>query len=351
MQLFFCYQHAVFLRKNLRKKFLRKTFCEKNSKLEKNFAKKIRKKFFASEVVFVLKSMTGFGRGECIRHDRKFKVEIKSVNHRFSDYTIKVPRFLNPFEEKIRRRLSQDIVRGKVDCWVNFESFTTEDVTIQVNSVYADAYMNALQKLSSRYKMEVAPSLELLAKMPDVIVADRYENALAADETKIKIWEGLSEAIEIAISQYNKMRETEGVALAADIKENFANACEMVKKIRERVPDAAKDYAKKLKIRVGELLENPASVDDSRLVTEIALLADKHDINEEMTRLESHFEQFEEMLRENGAIGRKMDFLMQELNRETNTIGSKVSDANITKLVIELKSSIEKIREQVQNIE
>ena len=299
----------------------------------------------------MLKSMTGFGRGECIRHDRKFKVEIKSVNHRFSDYTIKVPRFLNPFEEKIRRRLAKDIVRGKVDCWVNFESFTPEDVTIQVNNVYADAYMDALKKLKSRYKMEIAPSLELLAKMPDVIVADRYENALSTDETKTEIWEGLSEAMEIAIKQYNHMRETEGFALVADIKVNFVNACKMVKKIRERVPDAVKEYAKKLKIRIHELIENFGNVDDSRLVTEIALLADKHDIHEEMTRLESHFEQFDEMLKEKGAIGRKMDFLMQELNREANTIGSKVSDANLTKLVIELKSSIEKIREQVQNIE
>jgi uncharacterized protein (TIGR00255 family) len=295
--------------------------------------------------------MTGFGRGECIRHDRKFRVEIKSVNHRFSDYTIKVPRFLNPFEEKIRRRLAKDIVRGKVDCWVNFESFTPEDVTIQVNNVYADAYMDALKKLKSRYKMEIAPSLELLAKMPDVIVADRYENALSTDETKTEIWEGLSEAMEIAIKQYNHMRETEGFALVADIKVNFVNACKMVKKIRERVPDAVKEYAKKLKIRIHELIENFGNVDDSRLVTEIALLADKHDIHEEMTRLESHFEQFDEMLKEKGAIGRKMDFLMQELNREANTIGSKVSDANLTKLVIELKSSIEKIREQVQNIE
>jgi uncharacterized protein (TIGR00255 family) len=299
-----------------------------------------------------MKSMTGFGRGECIRYDRRFKVEIKSVNHRFSDYTIKIPRFLNSFEDRIRRRLAEDIVRGKVDFWAGFESFTPQDVTIQVNDVYADAYMNALKKLGARYEFaEIAPSLELLAKMPDVIISDKYENVLATDGAKAEIWEGLSEAIEQALMQYNQMRETEGAALANDIKENFGNACEMVVKIRERVPNAVEEYANKLKIRINELTDKLGKPDDSRLITEIALLADKHDINEEMTRLESHFEQLHEMFKENSAIGRKMDFFMQELNREANTIGSKSIDAGLTKLVIELKSFIEKIREQVQNIE
>ncbi|MCL2047671.1 MAG: YicC family protein [Defluviitaleaceae bacterium] len=295
----------------------------------------------------MLKSMTGFGRGEYIHSNRKFKVEIKSVNHRFSDYSIKLPRFLNPFEEKIRHRLAQDIVRGKVDVWVGFESFTPEDITIHVNEIYADAYMNVLKALRERYEIEAAPSLELLVKMPDVIVTDRYESALAT--TKTQIWEGLSAALELALKQYNYMRETEGAALSANITENLANAYETLEKILERTPHAVNEYRKRLEQRVNELTNH--FTDDSRLITEIALLADKHDIHEEMTRLASHIEQLNNILNENGAAGRKMDFLMQELNREANTIGSKVADINLTKLVIELKSCIEKIREQVQNIE
>lgn len=303
----------------------------------------------------MLKSMTGFGRGECIRHDRRFKVELKSVNHRFSDFTIKVPRFLNPFEDRIRHRLAKTIVRGKVDVWVNFESFTPEDITIQVNDVYADAYMEALRALSARYGLGDIPpdsSLELLAKTPDVIVSDRYENALSTDTAKEEIWEGLSEALEQALAQYNSMRETEGAALKKDIEEKYARSCELVTEIRERVPRAVAEHTAKLKERVSELVGKlSGKADDGRLLTEIALLADKSDINEEMTRLESHFEQLAAMLREKGAIGRKMDFLVQELNREANTIGSKSNDIALTKSVVELKSLIEKIREQIQNIE
>jgi uncharacterized protein (TIGR00255 family) len=299
--------------------------------------------------------MTGFGRGECIRNDRKYKVELKSVNHRFSDFTIKVPRFLNPFEDRIRRRLSEDIVRGKVDVWVSFESFTSDDITIQVNNVYADAYMKALTELSAKFGLKEVPAekaLELLAKIPDVIVADRYENALSTENAKEGIWEGLSEALELALTQYNKMRETEGAALEKDIREKFDRSRELVSEIRERVPQAAEEYAAKLRERLNEMIGKlHGKVDDGRLLTEIALIADKSDINEEMTRLESHFGQLGTMLSEKSAVGRKMDFLVQELNRETNTIGSKSSDIQLTKSVVELKSLIEKIREQIQNIE
>jgi uncharacterized protein (TIGR00255 family) len=303
----------------------------------------------------MLKSMTGFGRGECIRHGRRFKVEIKSVNHRFSDFTIKVPRFLNPFEDRIRHRLAKDIIRGKVDCWVNFESFTPDDITIQVNDVYADAYMAALKVLSTRYGLGEIPLstlLGLLAKTPDIIVSDRYENALSTETTKEEIWEGLLEALEQALVQYNTMRESEGAELAKDIKAKHTGSCELLAEIRERVPKAAAEYATRLRDKIDDLTERlSGKSDDGRLLTEIALLADKSDINEEMTRLESHFKQLAEMMEETGAKGRKMDFLVQELNREANTMGSKSSDVTLTKSVVELKSLIEKIREQVQNIE
>jgi len=303
----------------------------------------------------MLKSMTGFGRGECIRHDRRFKVEIKSVNHRFSDFTIKIPRFLNPFEDRIRHRLAKDIVRGKVDVWVNFESFTPDDITIEVNHVYADAYMAALKKLSDRYGLGEVPidsMLELMAKTPDIIVSDRYENALSSDAAKEQIWEGLSEALEQALEQYNNMRKAEGSALANDILKKHECSCALVAEIRERVPRAAEENAAKLRDKISDLTDKlSGKYDDGRLLTEIALLSDKSDINEEMTRLECHLGQLMEMMHENGAIGRKMDFLVQELNREANTIASKSSDISLTKSVVELKSLIEKIREQVQNIE
>ncbi|MCL2198188.1 MAG: YicC family protein [Defluviitaleaceae bacterium] len=303
----------------------------------------------------MLKSMTGFGRGEHICYDRKFKVEIKSVNHRFSDFTVKVPRFLNPFEDRIRHRLAKDIVRGKVDIWVNFESFTSTDITVQVNDVYADTYMNALQQLCSRYSLGEVPqatALELLARTPEVLISDKYESALSTDNAKHEIWEGLSGALEMALEQYNKMRATEGAALSRDIEENYNQAVKMVSEIRARVPRAVEEYAQKLRDRINELTDKlGGKSDDSRILTEIAVLADKSDISEEMARLESHFEQLATMLREKGAIGRKMDFLMQELNREANTVGSKSSDVSLTKSVVELKSLIEKIREQIQNIE
>jgi uncharacterized protein (TIGR00255 family) len=303
----------------------------------------------------MLKSMTGFGRGETIRHDRRFKVEVKSVNHRFSDFTIKIPRFLNAFEDRIRRRLAKNIIRGKVDVWVGFESFRTSDLTIEINDVYADAYMSALKLLGGRYglgEIPISSLFELLAKTPDIIVSDRYENALSSEFSKDEVWEGLSAALDVALEQYDDMRLNEGDALAKDIWEKHELSCALVAKIRERVPRAAEEHATRLKEKIGDITGKlGGKADEGRLLTEIALLADKADINEEMTRLESHFEQLAQMLRECGAMGRKMDFLMQELNREANTIGSKSADVNLTKFVVELKSLIEKIREQVQNIE
>ncbi|MCL2225860.1 MAG: YicC family protein [Defluviitaleaceae bacterium] len=303
----------------------------------------------------MLKSMTGFGRGECIRHDRRFKIELKSVNHRFSDFTIKIPRFLNPFEDRIRHRLAKDIIRGKVDVWVNFESFTADDITIEINDAYADAYMTTLKLLSKRYGLGDVPvglQFELLAKAPDVIVSNRYENVLNSEFAKEAVWEGISVALEQALKQYNTMRETEGSSIEKDIWEKHAAACALVSEIKNRVPRAAEEYATKLQDRICDLTSKlGGKSDDSRLLTEIALLADKTDINEEITRLDSHFTQMAEMLKDCGSMGRKMDFLVQELNREANTVGSKSVDVTLTKTVVELKSVIEKIREQVQNIE
>ena len=278
---------------------------------------------------------------------------MKSVNHRFSDFSIRTPRFLAPFEERIRARISKDIVRGKTDMWINFESFAEDDMKIHINSVYADAYMKVIWDLSKRYGIgdPDTVALELLAKTPDVIVHEKYDDVMDLDSAD-EIWAGLSDALEKTLAQFNHMRETEGEALIRDISENYIRAKEIVKEIRKQAPRASEQYAERLKERVNELMDKFGdTADDSRLLTEIALLADKTDINEEMARLESHLSQLSEMIHENGAIGRKMDFLAQELNREANTIGSKSHDVQLTRSVVELKSLIEKIREQVQNIE
>jgi len=303
----------------------------------------------------MIKSMTGYGRGECLKNHRKFKVEMKSVNHRYSDFSIRMPRFLNPFEDKIRRRLAKDITRGKVDIWINFESYAAGDVTVKINEIFADAYSNALKHLTNRYQMEEIPSsivLELMAKTPDIMVFDKYETALNTAEVKNEIWENFSEALEVAISNYNKMRETEGKALASDMLRNHLLIEDLIVLMRGHAPTIIHEHETKLRERIAEIMEKyNASPEDSRILTEIAIIADKSDINEELTRLDSHMKQFKIILSEKQAIGRKLDFLVQEMNREVNTIGSKSNDIELTKYVVELKSIIEKIREQIQNIE
>ena len=302
------------------------------------------------------KSMTGFGRGECIRYDRRFKVEIKAVNHRYNDITIKLPRFLNPFEDRLKKRLSKDIARGKVDVWVNFESFTHKDVAVNINEAFADAYVSAMNNLMKRYNWgEHVPAqqgMEILARNPDIISFDRFESAVSAEDTQAEIWETLSEAAEMALAQFNSMREAEGAALAQDIGEKAARIKTLLIQLTARVPIAAEEHLTKLRERITDMLANLGhQLDESRFITEVALLADRGTVDEELTRLDSHLSQLATMLTETGAIGRKLDFLVQELNREANTIGSKSTDVELARLVVELKSEVEKIREQVQNIE
>jgi len=299
--------------------------------------------------------MTGYGRGECVRHDRRIKVELKAVNHRFSDFTIKLPRFLNPFEDKIRKRLAVDIIRGKVDIWVNFDSFSQTDALVNVNRSIADSYIEVLTGLSSRYGFgALQPELvmELLAKHPDIITLDRLESALSTESEQEEVWETLEAALEEALIQFNKMRNIEGAAMAEDIENNCNHAQAIVEEIATLAPEALKAQTERFRERLEEIvLKMEQKPDDVRLVTEMAIISDKGCINEEIARLQSHFAQLTAILQENDAIGRKLDFLVQELNREANTIGSKSGDVGVTTLVVELKSLIEKMREQAQNLE
>jgi uncharacterized protein (TIGR00255 family) len=295
-------------------------------------------------------SMTGFGRGEHLSNDRRFKVEIKSVNHRYGDFSIRLPRFLNLFEERVRKRLAQTIVRGKVEVWVNFESFTQKDINVRVNPAFADAYMNALNELTERYALQDKPTLQMLAAHHDVLSIDKSD--LKDENLQQELWETLSRALEQALASYSHMREAEGLALKKDIKEKQANIINLLTQIKERAPLVADEHAARLRERITEALEaHNLTVDEGRLLTEIAVFAERSCIDEEITRLESHLTQLTAILNEPEAIGRKLDFLVQELNREANTIGSKSNDVLLSRLVVDVKSEMEKIREQVQNIE
>ena len=301
------------------------------------------------------KSMTGYGRGESQGYDRRFKVEIKSVNHRYSDFTIKLPRSLNPFEDAIRKRLAVDITRGKVDVWVSFESFTARDVSVRINEPFADAYVVALKDLASRYGWDVPPELglELLARNPDIMPFEKLEITDKKDTIGKELSEVLFAALEEAVIQFNQMRLSEGIALSSDISGKLQNISQITEALAEEAPNVAREHGIKLRARLTDALSEAdrSMIDESRLATEVALIVDKAGIDEEIARLKSHIRQLGDILEEPNPIGRKLDFLVQEMNREANTIGSKSADALLSKLVVELKSEIEKIREQVQNIE
>ncbi len=295
-------------------------------------------------------SMTGFGRGESIMYDRRFKVEIKSVNHRYGDITIKLPRFLNSYEDKIRKRLAKDITRGKADVWVHFESFSENDVSVQINTSFADAYVRALKQLNERYALPGdGINLSVLAGNPEVLSIDK--DISGSPERQTEIIETLMAALENALAQFNAMRAAEGKALVSDITDKQERIRQILNQVKERAPIVAEEYAAKLTERVNDALNKVGvTADESRLLTEIAVFTDRSCIDEEITRLESHLTQLSSMLKEKNAIGRKLDFLVQELNREANTIGSKSNDAQLSHLVVDLKSEVEKIREQVQNL-
>lgn len=297
----------------------------------------------------MIKSMTGYGHGECLSHDRRFKVEIKSVNHRYGDITIKLPRFLNAFEDRVRKRLAKDIQRGKADVYIHFETFAERDMRVSVNTAFADAYEKALRDLTNRYGLTEPVTLSSMTAHPDVFSIEKN----SVDETtEQELWETLQTALEEALTRFNAMREAEGRALHKDLSAKRERIAALLAQVKLRAPAIAAEYAERLHERISEALAAAnASPDEGRLLTEIALFADRSSIDEEITRLDSHLSQMGEILAQPEAVGRKLDFLVQELNREANTIGSKSNDAALTRLVIDLKSEVEKIREQVQNIE
>lgn len=293
---------------------------------------------------FMIRSMTGFGRGENIEDGRKFTVEIKSVNHRYNDLTIKLPRNMNYIEDFVRKKLNKVIFRGKTDVFISFESTSKEDIKVVLNEEIADAYVEQFNLIKQRYNTTDEITLSLISQIPDVITVEKVE---ADDDMMLHI---LEPALNSAIDGFLQMREREGIALKKDILLKLDKIEALVENIKIRAPQILEDYKSKLKSKLEEILESK-DIDESRIITEVTIFADKCATDEEVTRLESHINQIKIILEENEPIGRKLDFIIQEMNREANTIGSKSNDIETTKYMVELKSEIEKIREQIQNVE
>ncbi len=292
----------------------------------------------------MIRSMTGFGRGESQNSSKKFIVEIKTVNHRYSDVFTRLPRQLSFLEDRVRELVSKSLSRGKIDVYVSYEDYGEDGKTVLLDDALAKAYINAAELLRDKYSLRDDISVSLIARFPDILKVEKTED----DEEEL--WLLLKAALENALAALVRMRELEGEGLKASILEKTQYMQSVLKEITQRAPDVVKEYKIKLENRIKELLEQQ-TIDENRLAMEVAIFADRCSIDEEIVRLNSHISQLTEALNMQQPVGRKLDFLIQEMNREINTIGSKANDLNITRHVVEIKSEIEKIREQIQNIE
>lgn len=294
---------------------------------------------------YVIKSMTGFGRGEYSDGVYSFTVEIKTLNHRYNDIIVKMPKHINYVEENIKKLIKKSINRGRVEVYITLEYIEDGNIKVKVNSELAKSYKMALEDIVNELELDEKVTLENIIKMPDVIRTDRMED----DEEQI--WLCLKTALKEALDNVVEMRIREGKELVKDIKERTIKIEHMIDSIKERSPLVVEEYRVKLKERVDELLNNEYKLDDCKLENEVVFYADRSNITEEIIRFYSHISQLLGCLNSEESVGRKLDFLIQEMNREVNTIGSKSSDIFIGKTVVEVKSELEKIREQIQNIE
>ena len=292
----------------------------------------------------MIKSMTGYGKSEQTIDSLNVTVEIKSVNHRYFEFSARVPREYGFLEEKLKKYCNSLITRGKVECYVSVEDLEEREMEVNVNETLAAGYVKALKELSERFGLKDDISAVTLSRYPDVITLHK------ASEDEERIWNAVKTVAETAVSKFIEMRETEGSKLRGDILSRADYIIECVEFIEGRSPETVREYNEKLKQRMKELLGD-AAVDEQRLLNEAAIYADKIAVDEETVRLRSHLSQLREFMNSSEAIGRKLDFLVQEINREANTIGSKAQDVDIAKKVIAIKAEVEKIREQVQNIE
>ena len=289
-------------------------------------------------------SMTGYGRCRELCEGKDICFEIKSVNSRYLDINIKLSRLYAPLEERVKQLVSSRISRGKVDVYLSVNNTEGDSTTLNLNKDYLEAYLNLMNRVSEEYGVKGEVTLSMVSSKQEVFNVTRVEEDMEA------AWALILPVAEKALDAFYEMRATEGAKLVADIREHAANTAELRQRILTRAPLAVQTAKEKMLARIKELLDGVA-FDEGRLLTECAIFADKADINEELARLDSHFSQLEGILADKGQVGRKLDFLVQEINREVNTIGSKSQDVEIARAVIDAKSEIEKIREQIQNLE
>ena len=292
----------------------------------------------------MIKSMTGFGRCEVLKESRKFTVELKSVNHRYLDVNIRMPKKLNFFETSIRTLLKQYANRGKVDIFITYEDTSESQVSLKYNASLAAEYMKYFKQMEEEFGLENDIRVSALSRYPEVITMEEQ------CEDEEELWNGLKEALEGAFAQFVETRKTEGQNLKQDILEKLTGMEKLVAFIEERSPEIIAQNRARLEEKVGELLKD-TQMEESRIAAEVILFADKICTDEEVVRLKSHISHMRDTLEEKEGIGRKLDFIAQEMNREANTILSKANDLEVSNCAISLKTEIEKVREQIQNIE
>lgn len=289
-------------------------------------------------------SMTGFGRYELDEDGRKLMLELKSVNHRFLDIGMRLPRIFNAHEDFIRKQLQNRLTRGHVDVFIKYENHAEGSQSVEINQPLLQAYMESFAQIENQFHLENDTKLSHILRLPEVLTCT------TAPEDDEALRAVLGKALNAALDELIALRTEEGRRLAADLQEKITAMRTHLSVIEQRAPLTVEEYREKLSQRIGELMDNPG-LEEGRLAAEVALFADRSCIDEEIVRLKSHMEQFEKNLQSDAAVGRQMDFIVQEMNREVNTICSKSVDAGITAAGLALKGEIEKIREQVQNIE
>ena len=292
----------------------------------------------------MIKSMTGYGRAVETVNGREFTVELRSVNNRYLDCTVKLPRSLSFAEEAVKQTVKQTVSRGKVDVYITVRSENTDDTKISLNTAVVEGYLSAMRQMAEAYGVRDDISVSTLSRMNDVFTVEKPE----VDEEQLKA--DLMSVLDKALAGYNAMRATEGAALDRDLRSRGETILELVSQVEAGNGQTVIDYRTRLENKLKEVLAN-TNIDENRILTEAAIFADKVAVDEETVRLRSHLEQMNTMLTGGGAVGRKLDFLLQEMNREANTIGSKCTDVKLARIVVDIKAELEKIREQTQNIE
>lgn len=290
-------------------------------------------------------SMTGFGRGEYKNDNYHFTVECRTINHKYVDINIRLPRKISFLEDKIRNVVKEYVKRGRVDLYIKLDLIGSEDVNLKFDEKLASEYVNILNNIKSTFNLQDDITVMNIAKFPDIIKSEEKE------EDEDLLWSMLKVALDDCLVKLKDMRKEEGIKLSNDIDMRCYLLKDYIEQIENYSYNVVNEYKEKLNNRIAEILDNPSLVDENRLAQEVAIYADKCSITEEIVRFKSHILQLKKTIHKDESIGRKIDFLIQEMNRETNTIGSKSSDLNITNLVVEIKSELEKIREQIQNVE